>query len=187
MGMPTHEIVNKMRLDGISADKISIFESPNNNNNNNKKKQTQKASDPRLLKYERMKKMGMPMHAIVNKMRLDGIEQSLIHKIEHPMDNDDEEYEEEEEEEEEEEDPNKANDINLNIPALSKYNRMKKMGMPPHAIVNKMKLDGIDQNLIDAFENKKKKKKKFGFHKRKTSIPPKEKNKPNVYMKRFHW
>eukprot|EP01084_Bolivina_argentea_P066134 120564_1 len=61
------------------------------------------------------------------------------------------------------------------------------MGMPPHAIVNKMKLDGIDQNLIDAFENKKKKKKKFGFHKRKTSIPPKEKIKPNVDMKRFHW
>eukprot|EP00483_Globobulimina_turgida_P008273 UN08289 len=84
--------------------------------------------------------------------------------------------------------------INLNIPALAKYNRMKKMGMPSHAIVNKMKLDGIDAAIVDAFENPEKaknSKKKRGlggiFHKRKTSIPPKEKIAPSVDMKRFHW
>ena len=56
-----------------------------------------------------------------------------------------------------------------------------------------MKLDGIDKSLVEAFENpeaaKKKKKRGIGgiFHKRKTSIPPKDKIKPNVDMKRFHW
>merc|ERR1712025_1014419 len=70
---------------------------------------------------------------------------------------------------------------------------MKKMGMPVHAIVNKMKLDGIDANIVEAFANpdsaKKKKKKGLGgiFHKRKTSIPPKAKIKPKLDMKRFHW
>eukprot|EP01083_Nonionella_stella_P174499 605115_1 len=181
MGMPMHAIVNKMRLDGLSADTIDAFEHPN-------KQKEAKGVDPRLAKYERMKKMGMPMHAIVNKMRLDGIEQSVVYKFEHA--------EEESEESEDEDDPNVANKINLNIPALKKYNRMKKMGMPMDAIVNKMKLDGIDANIVNAFEHpeevgKKKSKKKGGFgglfHKRKASIPAKEKIKPSVDMKRFHW
>ena len=57
---------------------------------------------------------------------MDGIEASLMHKFEHQDDDEDDE----DEEEEEEEDPNEANAINLNIPALSKYHRMKKMGFP---------------------------------------------------------
>merc|ERR1712203_1171037 len=75
MGMPTHAIVNKMKLDGISADDIAEFENPGFGS-----KKKEKKVDPRLAKYDRMSKMGMPMHAIENKMRLDGIEQSVIHK-----------------------------------------------------------------------------------------------------------
>eukprot|EP01083_Nonionella_stella_P243250 847795_1 len=183
MGMPQHVIENKMRLDGISQEEQNKYFNP--------PKEGDKAAEKKVenvAKYERMKKMGMPMHAIVNKMRLDGIEQSVVYKFEHA--------EEESEESEDEDDPNVANKINLNIPALKKYNRMKKMGMPMDAIVNKMKLDGIDANIVNAFEHpeevgKKKSKKKGGFgglfHKRKASIPAKEKIKPSVDMKRFHW
>merc|ERR1719361_2633900 len=53
-----------------------------------------------LAKYDRMKQMGMPNHAIINKMRLDGIEASLIHKFEHQDDDEDEEDDDDEEEEE---------------------------------------------------------------------------------------
>ena len=53
-------------------------------------------------------------------------------------------------------------------------------------------MDGIDAKIISAVENppsaKKKKKKKRGFFsKKRPSIPPKEKIKPTVDMKRFHW
>ena len=171
-----------MRLDGISAESIAEYENPGSSKKGD-------VADPRLAKYDRMKKMGMSMHAVVNKMRLDGLEQSVIHKFENPMDNEDDE-------EDDEEDPNKANGINLNIPALAKYNRMKKMGMPMHAVVNKMKLDGIDANIISAYsdpESGSKKKKKRGgfgglFHKRKASIPAKVKyeaisiNEDNIWL-----
>ena len=48
----------------------------------------------------------------------------------------------------------------LKIPALAKYNRMQKMGMPTHAIANKMRLDGINVNIVEAFENPEAAKKK---------------------------
>merc|ERR1712228_547113 len=113
----------------------------------------------------------------VNKMRLDGIEASLIHKFEHQDDDDDDDENEEDEQEEE------VKPIDLNTPKLKKYARMKKMGFPTSVIVNKMKLDGIDANIISAFENppsaqKKKKKKKGFFGKKRRSIPAKEKIKP---------
>merc|ERR1712228_1077276 len=104
----------------------------------------------------------------VNKMRLDGIEASLIHKFEH-QDDDDEDDEDEEDEQEEEVKP-----IDLNTPKLKKYARMKKMGFPTSVIVNKMKLDGIDANIISAFENppsaQKKKEEKEGIFWQKEEI-----------------
>ena len=37
---------------------------------------------------------------------------------------------------------------------MKKYERMKKMGMPLHAIVNKMRLDGLSAEVIAQFENR---------------------------------
>merc|ERR1712228_435989 len=153
MGMPTHAIVNKMRLDGISSSDIAEFENPGANK---KKKKKVKEKDPRFAKYDKMKKMGMPNHAIVNRMRLDGIEASLIHKFEHQDDDEDEEEEDDDDdddEDEEDEQEEEVKPIDLNTPKLKKYARMKKMGFPTSVIVNKMKLDGIDANIISAFEN----------------------------------
>merc|ERR1712129_655495 len=110
-------------------------------------------ADPMLAKYDKMRKMGMPDHAIVNKMRLDGIEASLIHKFEHHNDEQDEEEDDDDEDEEEEEEANDVKPVDLNTPALKKYARMKKMGFPTSAIVNKMKLDGVDAAIFSAFEN----------------------------------
>eukprot|EP01084_Bolivina_argentea_P043985 80988_1 len=155
MKMPENTIRNKMKLDGIPKDEIEKYWNPNAGKEE-EDEEKEKKPNPALAKYERMKKMGMPSHAIANKMRLDGIEKSLIHRFEHPNEDD----EDEESESDEDEDPNEANAINLNIPALAKYHRMTKMGMPKHAIVNKMKLDGIDSSIIDAFENPEKAKEK---------------------------
>lgn len=131
-----------------------------------------KAVDPKLAKYVKMRKMGMPDHAIINKMRLDGMEKSMIHKFETLND----------EEEESEDD-----DVDLKAAELAKYHRMKKMGMPSHAITNKMKMDGVAAKIIAAF---------FGgggsgggskakHQKQRSMVKPKIT--PNVNMKRFFW
>merc|ERR1711997_873220 len=102
-------------------------------------------------------------------MRLDGIEQSAIHKWKKKDEEDEEEEESEEDDDDEADSAPTSPAVDLNVPEMAKYNRMKKMGMPTHAIVNKMKLDGIDIALVNAFETpnppstkKKKKKKKRG-------------------------
>ena len=89
-------IRNKMTLDGIStADQDKYF-------NPNLVREKEDKPNPKLAKYERMKKMGllylhlfvcfyfvcvdknkgMPTHAIVNKMRLDGISADDIAEFE---------------------------------------------------------------------------------------------------------
>ena len=68
-------------------------------------------------------------------MRLDGIEASLIYKFEHHDEEEEEEDEDGDEESEAEEDEVKP--VDLNTPELKKYGRMKKMGFPTSAIVNK--------------------------------------------------
>ena len=36
----------------------------------------------------------------------------------------------------------------------SKYERMKKMGMPENSIINKMRMDGLSKEDMDAFFNR---------------------------------
>ena len=38
-------------------------------------------------------------------------------------------------------------------PFLEKYNKLKKLGTPVHAIVNRMKIDGVDPEIIKQFES----------------------------------
>lgn len=65
MGVPQHVIRSKMKLNGLSEIEQEAFFNPQSG---------VKPPNPALApKYEQMKKMGMPMQSIVNKMRLDGI------------------------------------------------------------------------------------------------------------------
>ena len=41
-----------------------------------------------------------------------------------------------------------------NAPDFAKYEGMKKMGMPMHAIENKMRLDGMTKEQIEQFKNR---------------------------------
>merc|ERR1712228_19627 len=115
IGMPEQTIRNKMTLDGISANDQDRYFNP--------EKFKENKPNPALAKYERMKKMGMPTHAIVNKMRLDGISSSDIAEFENPGAN-----------------KKKKKKVKEKDPRFAKYDKMKKMGMPNHAIVNKMYL-----------------------------------------------
>ena len=76
--------------------------------------------------------MGLPMHAIENKMRMDGLTAEQIEMFKNPGAGG--------------EDKPKVN--------YSKYERMKKMGMPENSITNKMRMDGLKKEDIDRFWNR---------------------------------
>ena len=77
MNFPEQVIRNKMKLDGIAESEQDAFFNP-------EAAASPKAAAPSAAtaKYERMKKMGMPLHAIVNKMRLDGLSADVIAQFE---------------------------------------------------------------------------------------------------------
>eukprot|EP01084_Bolivina_argentea_P158052 275361_1 len=92
-------------------------------------------ANPTLTKYVKMKKLGMPMLSIVNKMRKDRICADLITEFNG---------------EKKDEDENGR-------PKFDKYKKMKKLNIPMAGIINKMKMDGCEQDLIDEFNGKGKK------------------------------
>eukprot|EP01083_Nonionella_stella_P112052 329191_1 len=86
-----------------------------------------------MQKYQKMKKIGMPMHSIKNKMKLDGFNDTQIAKFagEPP--------------------PKALNGIDLTKHDLKKYTKMKKIGLPEESVRNKMKMDGIDSKVIATY------------------------------------
>eukprot|EP01083_Nonionella_stella_P174208 603232_1 len=97
----------------------------------------------KYAKYAKMKKIGMPMVSIVNKMRMDGMSTQEI-----------EEYTGECVGGSEEQPKPAGPKINLADPKFAKYHRMKKLNMPIKSIVNKMRLDGCSQAEQDAMAGK---------------------------------
>lgn len=82
-------------------------------------------NDPKLAKYARMLKVGLPMEAVQNAMQRDGV--SVEQDVEAST-------------------SNKGNDWNEQIhndPKLSKYARMIKAGLPMEAVQNSMERDGV--------------------------------------------
>ena len=80
-----------------------------------------------------MKKMGLPMHAIENKMRMDGLTKEQIEMFKNP---------------------GAGGGGGEKKVDYSKYERMKKMGMPENSITNKMRMDGLKKEDIDRFWNR---------------------------------
>ena len=99
---------------------------------------------PKYSKYVRMKKIGLPIESVRRKMVMDGLSSNEIaqffgqpssESISKSIQN----Y-------------GTANDLNQELQDLtSKYSRMKKVGLPEGTICNKMRRDGIDENVIAAF------------------------------------
>ena len=101
-----------------------------------------KVANPKLAKYAKMKKMGLPEGAIRHKMTQDGIAKELMAEF----------FGEKQPE------IKKAKKEKVELPPLDenivgKYRKMKKMGLPDGAIQHKMVQDGIDQAIINQFFN----------------------------------
>ena len=88
--MPEQSIINKMRMDGCHPALVSEFkgeeitiDSLKTKKTNNEEKEEEfipqiDLKDPKFAKYLKMKKIGMPLASILNKMRLDGFSKDEI-------------------------------------------------------------------------------------------------------------
>merc|ERR1712228_170118 len=83
--MPTNSILNRMKQDGIDDEIIEYFEEndkfpPDNQSNKEEIKPVQKklSGDDGLNKYRKMMKLKMPQASIINRMRMDAIDQKII-------------------------------------------------------------------------------------------------------------
>ena len=77
LGSSMDKIEAQMKKDGLTNDAIGKFKKEQNE----LKKKNSKHQDDPLEKYQRMKKLGLPMHVIENKMKLEGIDKKLIEQF----------------------------------------------------------------------------------------------------------
>ena len=142
MGLPDGAIRHKMKQDGLSADAIADFFANTAPMKEKPQPTETKVANPKLAKYAKMKKMGLPEGAIRHKMTQDGIAKELMAEF----------FGEKQPE------IKKAKKEKVELPPLDenivgKYRKMKKMGLPDGAIQHKMVQDGIDQAIINQFFN----------------------------------
>jgi len=132
----------KARLDAL----LRAKEAPSEMLLTQKPSAADKKDDGKFAKYARMKKIGMPMVSIVNKMRMDGMSPQEI-----------EEYTGEKvpgSEDKSEKTAAKGPAINIKDTKYDKYRKMQKLKMPMKTIINRMKLDGLTPAEMDAFQGK---------------------------------
>eukprot|EP01084_Bolivina_argentea_P301500 520172_1 len=107
-------------------------------------------ANPKLAKYDKMKKIGMPMASIINRMRMDQCTPDLIAEFKgEKVDNASSDDEGSSGSDETDDD---APVIDVNDKRFDKYKKMKKIGMPQASIINKMRMDGFAKEDINAFE-----------------------------------
>jgi len=107
-------------------------------------KKLDKKDDGKFAKYAKMKKIGMPMVSIVNRMRMDGMSAQEIEEYTgEKVGGDDSDSK-----------PKKGPKVNVSGEKYDKYRRMQKLKMPMKTIVNRMKLDGCSQAEMDSFSGK---------------------------------
>ena len=146
MDLPEGAIRHKMMQDGISNEGIESFFNQVSGETINDGKNAKKIENPKLTKYIKMKKMGLPDGAIRHKMMQDGISDDLMNEFFNSGNTIMKSKPVKKEPKEEKLPP-------LDEKIVGKYRKMKKMGLPDGAIQHKMVQDGIDQAIINQFFN----------------------------------
>ena len=149
--MPKESVINRMRQDGIDKAVIAEYEetdklppepmsiSPSTGPSAAPPPPAPSApKKDEYAKYRKMLKIKMPKESVVNRMRQDGIAKEVVaHFEEHGTF------------------PDAASLSAAPPPAddgLSKYRKMLKIGMPKASVVNRMRQDGIDKEVIRNYE-----------------------------------
>lgn len=147
MGIPVTAIANKMRQSGIDSSVISEFENSGqfpSSSSSALPTTVVVVVDDGLNKFRKMLKMRVPRTAVASKMRQAGISKSIIEQFENTG----------------ELPGGTSTSVPASLPTnsssgltkeeslkLAKYLKMKKMGIPKQAIMNKMTQGGIDEEL----------------------------------------
>jgi len=143
MGLPDGAIRNAMERDEVDASVLDL------DLEKSLKSQTGGCSDgdegvpirddPAFQKYLKMRKMGLPDGAIRNAMERDGVDPSVLDlDLEKSLKSQ----------------TKGGSDVDDGVPikddpALQKYFKMRKMGLPDGAIRNAMERDGVDSSVLD--------------------------------------
>ncbi|CAK4101660.1 unnamed protein product [Aphanomyces euteiches] len=147
MGMPPPQIQIKMQSEGFDP---ALLESPETLVDNDGKKFVVveapfagiRADEcPALAKFFKLSKMGMPLPQIQLKMQSEGFDPALLEAPETLVDNEGKKFV-----------PAAAGMRADECPALAKFFKLSKMGMPPPQIQLKMQSEGFDPELINAPE-----------------------------------
>eukprot|EP00520_Triparma_pacifica_P017129 CAMPEP_0118653512 /NCGR_PEP_ID=MMETSP0785-20121206/11868_1 /TAXON_ID=91992 /ORGANISM="Bolidomonas pacifica, Strain CCMP 1866" /LENGTH=1235 /DNA_ID=CAMNT_0006546055 /DNA_START=468 /DNA_END=4173 /DNA_ORIENTATION=+ len=108
--------------------------------------------DDKIKKYVKMASVGVPAESVAKKMESDGIESSKIRSFRVVFNIEIDEVDEKPQAEEKFTAPLTKEEL-MEIPELTKYMKMQKMGIPPPAVSQKMAKDGVSPGNISKFEN----------------------------------
>merc|ERR1711991_241943 len=75
---PIQGVENKKHQEGLDPSFLELFDSADSVNTGKCLSESVAEEDPKLNKYRRMVKMGIPKQGVHNKMREDGIDPSLL-------------------------------------------------------------------------------------------------------------
>ncbi|KAL3921978.1 MAG: hypothetical protein SGILL_002456 [Bacillariaceae sp.] len=150
MGMPEGAVMQKMSIDGIAQniqDSVIAGEEPGQSKpaqdlQPNNVSSLSPQEEVTASQYRKMLKMGMPDGAVMQKMSVDGVAQNIQDSViarEEPA-------------------QSKPPEVKQSFSSLSpeeevtasQYRKMLKMGMPDGAVMQKMSVDGIAQNIQDS-------------------------------------
>ena len=134
--MPEASVRNKMKMDGIDPKVVATYFGEKLAGLNDEEAGGP-PPQPDMTKYDRMKSAGMPELTIRNKMTVDLVDEYWIREFfgePHPK-------------------PEvgaggRPMDPPCPKPDMTKYVKMKKIGMPEASVRNKMRMDGIDPYWI---------------------------------------
>jgi hypothetical protein len=147
MGMPEGAVLQKMSADGVSQHVQDSVLADEEHPKSSSSQPLSQVADPRMsslsseeeevaIKYRKMLKMGMPEGAVIQKMSVDGVAKNIQDSViagEVP--------------------PPTARPKALTAEEendATKYRKMLKMGMPEGAVIQKMSVDGVAQNIQDS-------------------------------------
>ncbi|CAK4617136.1 hypothetical protein AeMF1_012017 [Aphanomyces euteiches] len=139
MGMPREQVMLKMQAEGLDP---ALLDAPSSSSQQSVPEATATSStatspqDPRLEKYLKLVKMGMPKEQVALKMKAEGLDPAMLSESSPAAP------------EASKAETSKAESPPVD-PRAEKYIKLLKMGMPKEQILLKMKADGVDASLLD--------------------------------------
>ena len=177
MGIPRENLITKMKLEGVDPSILDAESIPSQSTDSNNPR-----NNPEYKKWFKLLDMGIPRENLIAKMKLEGVDPSIL-DIESA--------------------PSQSTDSNnpRNNPEYKKWFKLLDMGIPRENLITKMQAEGIDSSFIleatplssssdpapAAIPKPQPRPQAVQPPKSEVYNPPKEKQHPEVRMKNLYW